>query len=179
MLAQSTRCRASSLADTFGLIDMEHKELILELGTVKYSPEDAALVEQYVWHTYNFAKNGSPAKLYAQASVEGKSVYMHRLLAGAKGLEVDHINSDGLDNRRSNLRLATRQQNSANKPALGGTSVYKGVCKANTKSPRWRAWVMSHKKSLYLGSFKTEIEAAKAYDVAAKREFGAFAILNF
>jgi len=96
------------------------------------------------------------------------------------GLVVDHINCDGLDNRRANLRLATRQQNKCNsRPRLrGGTSRYKGVFWAKDRK-KWRASVSFNGKTKYLGGFDNEIEAAKVRDVAAKKYHGQFAWLNF
>jgi len=96
------------------------------------------------------------------------------------GLVVDHINCDGLDNRRANLRLATRQQNKCNsRPSShGGTSRYKGVWWEKDKR-KWRAAVGFNGKIKHLGAFDNEIEAAKARDAAAKKYHGQFAWLNF
>lgn len=147
---------------------------------VRFDFEDQALVDLFKWSVYDFSRpSASIQRHYAQTNIDGRSVYMHRLIAKAgKGQEVDHINLNGLDNRRDNLRIVTRSQNSANKPSYGGTSKYKGVCRANTKSPRYRAWVMKDKKSTYLGSFKSEIEAALAYNAAAFALWGEYALLN-
>lgn len=102
-----------------------------------------------------------------------------------RGFLVDHINRDKLDNRRCNLRLATRAQNEANKrkrrTQAGGkpSSKYKGVSyrKGYKKKP-WRAVINYEKRYINIGNFKTEIEAAKAYNEAAKKYFGEFAFLN-
>jgi hypothetical protein len=109
---------------------------------------------------------------------------MHRRILGAQpGQDVDHINHNGLDNRRENLRLCTRSQNNANMKKHGSTSSkFKGVVwrKARTK---WIAQIIhreDHKRRhTYLGSFKNEEDAARAYDRAAKELFGEFALLNF
>jgi hypothetical protein len=146
--------------------------------SVKIDDEFEKLITAFNWKVYRFNKKGSPEILYAQCNVAGKPVYMHRLILDCSGKEIDHINRDGLDNRKENLRIATRSQNSANKPSYGGSSKFKGVCKANTKSVRYRAWIMKNKKSIYLGSFKTEIEAAVAYNKAAFDAWGDFAMLN-
>ncbi len=97
-----------------------------------------------------------------------------------KGMVVDHINCDGLDNRRANLRLATRQQNKCNtRPSsTGATSKYKGVFWGKDRK-KWRSRVTFKGKMVDLGSFDSEIEAAKARDAVAKKYHGQFAWLNF
>lgn len=96
-----------------------------------------------------------------------------------KSEHVDHINGNGLDNRRENLRLATPRQNAANKRKThkDTTSKYKGVSwhKANNK---WRATIRIDSKCKHLGLFENEIDAANAYNDAAKRVFGSFCNLN-
>jgi hypothetical protein len=105
---------------------------------------------------------------------------MHRMVVNApKGLFVDHINHNGLDNRKANLRICTNLQNLRNKrPKTGCTSEYKGVhwCKGRNK---FRANIYLNKKAIHLGYFHDEIAAAKAYDEKARELFGEFAYLNF
>ncbi len=95
-------------------------------------------------------------------------------------LFIDHINGNALDNRRANLRIVTRAQNAKNrsKGSKKCSSVYKGVCwhKYNKK---WSAEIKSNHRQIHLGYFDDEIEAAKAYDEAAKKYHGEFACLNF
>jgi hypothetical protein len=92
---------------------------------------------------------------------------------------VDHIDHNGLNNRRSNLRLCTAQQNARNhRPQLRGSSKYKGVS-WRQDGKVFRALIWHNGKSINLGRFKNEIDAAKAYDKAAKKYFGEFAYLNF
>ncbi len=106
-------------------------------------------------------------------------IYMHRLITNAPyGLLVDHINGDCLDNRKANLRLATNAQNNYNKRPLNSFSKYKGVFFIR-KEKRWTATIGLNHKKIYLGNFKDEIKAAKAYDTAAKKYYGQFAYLNF
>ncbi|MGD0572653.1 MAG: AP2/ERF family transcription factor [Sedimentisphaerales bacterium] len=98
------------------------------------------------------------------------------------GLLVDHFNRNGLDNRRANLRLATRAQNSCNtKKQKGCSSKFKGVCfHKNRKGPNpWDAYIDVNNRRINLGCFPTEISAARAYDSAAKKYHGEFARLNF
>ena len=87
---------------------------------------------------------------------------------------VDHINHDTLDNRRSNLRICTHKQNLANrKKHKLATSKYKGVRRINRKTP-WEAEISGK----YIGVFKTEKEAALAYNTKAKELFDQYAYLN-
>jgi len=92
----------------------------------------------------------------------------------------DHINHNGLDNRKANLRLATRSQNAWNrqKAKIKSRSKYKGVSWYN-RGKRWSVRIQVNRKQKFLGIFEDEIEAAKAYDRAARKYFGEFAELNF
>lgn len=98
-----------------------------------------------------------------------------------KNFLVDHINNDKLDCRRSNLRLATRSDNEANKKKRRGktSSKYKGVSlMKNIKKKPWRATLTFEKKQIALGTFATEREAAIAYNTAALENYGEFAYIN-
>jgi len=107
-----------------------------------------------------------------------KLIFMHRVILDApKGMEVDHINGEGLDNQRSNIRLATHAQNMANRKPWG-TSKYLGVYWEKHRS-KWRAQIRKSGKGKKLGIFKEEEDAARAYDVAAKKYHKEFANLNF
>lgn len=110
----------------------------------------------------------------------GRVVGMHRVILKAPaGPEVDHRNHNGLDNRRSNLRLCTRSQNSFNRaPRAHSTSQYKGVCWLKTRS-KWQVSISVNSRFRYLGIFRHEVIAAKRYDEAAKAAAGEFAWLNF
>jgi hypothetical protein len=92
----------------------------------------------------------------------------------------DHINGDGLDNRRTNLRQATPTQNNANCGIRGhNTSGYKGVSLRPDRGNRWRATIRIHGLQYFLGLFDDVEDAARAYDAAALELFGDFARLNF
>ena len=109
-----------------------------------------------------------------------KRFKMHRVILQAKdGFDVDHRDTDGLNNQRYNLRQCTRIQNKQNgKPYKGGTSAYKGVCFIK-KRKRWVSAITFNKKRFQIGYFKDEICAAKAYDLKARELFGEYARTNF
>lgn len=101
-------------------------------------------------------------------------IYLHRLIMGVS--EVDHINHNGLDNRKSNLRLCTHMQNTFNQVIRkSNTSGFKGVHK---KRDKWVAQIRGNGGRHYLGNFETKEEAAMAYNMAATELHGEFACLN-
>ena len=107
----------------------------------------------------------------------GGTEYMHALILGAPG--VDHINGDGLDNRRSNLRHATLSQNQANRRSRADSmSGYKGVS-WHKQRRRWYARICVNGQTRGLGLYESAEDAALAYDAAAIASFGEFAATNF
>ena len=110
-----------------------------------------------------------------------RQIYLHRAIMNfPKDLFIDHINRNGLDNRRANLRPATHKQNNWNtrRGFNQGSSKYKGVG-WDKRAGKWRAILRSDGRYRNLGYFKNEIDAARAYDIAAKIHRGKFAALNF
>ena len=109
-----------------------------------------------------------------------KQVSMHRqIMNPTEGFCIDHRNHIGLDNRRINLREATQTQNSHNRrKSTTCSSIYKGVVWKECHK-KWRASIKVNGQTISLGYFDNEIDAAKAYDAAAKEHFGKFASLNF
>ncbi len=105
---------------------------------------------------------------------------MHRLILNAPdGIQVDHVNRNRLDNRRSNLRIATDLQNHFNTVKRShNTTGYKGVSRYH-KLDRWYARIALHGKVYYLGIHNSPEEAARAYDAKARELFGEFAWTNF
>lgn len=107
---------------------------------------------------------------------------MHRQILGLKhgdGLKCDHINGNGLDNRNSNLRLATNSQNQHNaRKQLNNRSGYMGVS-WDRRTERWLVQIQADNVQRHLGRFDDPVEAACAYDDAARKLHGEFATLNF
>ena len=105
---------------------------------------------------------------------------MHRqILDAPQGVWVDHIDGDGLNNRRSNLRLCSATENARNRrPVPNCHSRYKGVS-WHKRQKKWAVRIGKPKESIYLGSFDDEMEAGVAYDRKAEELFGEFAYLNF
>jgi hypothetical protein len=140
--------------------------------------DDADRVAEYKWHPQRTAEGRLYAKANAKPRVNGTqtTLFLHRFILGFPDGEVDHINGDGLDNRKANLRVASRAQNAANRPAQRGRRL-KGVY-PNRSGTRWRAQAKVNYRAHYLGTFDTEEEAALAYDEFAAETWGEFAHLN-
>ena len=137
--------------------------------------EDYPRLSQYTW----FAE-GTPKNYYAVRKENGKSIKMHREILNAPDhLVVDHIDHNGLNNRNSNIRLATFTQNCRNqRRSSHKTSKYKGV-HWHKRLKKWAAAIRYNKRTYHLGYFHEEIEAARAYDKAARKFHREFAALNF
>ena len=145
----------------------------------KVDPEDFLWLSQDKWrcqtrpHSCYAIRNGRTGK-------KRKHIWMHReIMKTPKHLVCDHINRDGLDNRKKNLRNCTAMENLLNRgPYKNSLSKYKGVSWKNKKK-KWEVAITKADCCKYLGSFESEIEAAKAHDAAAKILHGEFAYLNF
>lgn len=132
--------------------------------------DDAAIVRPYRWSAVFRFKNW-----YARANVwiDGRrtTIYMHQLiLPKRQGLLTDHENGNGLDNRRANLRYATRSQNRANQHRSSASSGVKGVY-WHSRDQVWQALI----GKTFLGYFTNKQEAIAAYQQAATARFGEFA----
>lgn len=158
------------------------KRIQLSRGLVTVvDDEDFDRFSCFKWHAVTLRGGHTYAKRIVKTPTGYSSAYLHRAILDAPhGLEVDHRDHDGLNNRRDNLRLATRSQNNANASRRGSdpTSAFRGVSWAR-HDQRWRAQITAAGRHIYLGNFVSEVAAARAYDAAALTHFGPFASLNF
>jgi hypothetical protein len=172
-----------SAEDDFVVLDLDHGKQCL------VSRDDwESKLKQFSWRaSENKKKYSSNWYVRGWGSVSGekpRSISMHRLILNAPTTRyVDHINGNGLDNRRSNLRLASAQENtrSSPKPRLNATSQYKGVTvKKNKNYISWHACIgVGNNTSKSIGTYKCEHTAALIYDLVAAKLFGDFAKTNF
>lgn len=150
------------------------QQIALTLGYVAIVDDaDYAYLNQFKWYVM---ATGPHRKLYAARWINGQNLYMHVDIMNVVG--VDHANGNGLDNCRSNLRVATHMQQMWNFPShQGSSSQFKGVWWSK-RSKKWQAGITCEGHKLHLGYYTDEIEAARAYDDAARAHFGSFARLN-
>ena len=151
----------------------DHAFVALTRGFVALvDPADAPKLAAWDWAASN--------RLYARRNRDNAYLYMHRAITDAPaGRQVDHINGNGLDNRKANLRLCTAAENCANaRPMTGKASRFKGV-DWHSQAGKWRAKIKSDRRTRHIGLFRSEAEAATAYDQEARALFGQFAKLNF
>ncbi len=145
--------------------------------TAVIDAEDWPLIKQYKWYALC---TGRHRKIwyFSTNSTEGRTIYLHRLIMNAApGEEVDHIDGNGLNNQRSNLRKCSHAQNlrkaHVSRPAASG---YRGVY---LHGPSWRVRVNIGGKQRSFGIFKSKEDAARVYDNEMRKLFGEFAVLNF
>jgi len=191
------------------------KELVIESkhGTfiVLYDKEDEDLIKAHIWHISQGSKSnkdrysvktniphpdgGTQRKRnpatgnWMKSGKRYQRRYLSRLIMDEpKGMLVDHVNGDTMDNRRSNLRICSKSENGRNRKiaSKNNTSGFKGVSyrkkgpdMINEWSRPWQAYINYDKKRHYLGTFATAEEAARAYNLKAKELHGEFARLNF
>lgn len=137
---------------------------------------DYEWLNQWKWYAFR-----NPTIFYAGRSIikngVKKMILMHRIIINAKKDKmVDHKDHDGLNNQRYNIRACTRSQNMQNQSS-GGSSKYLGVGWVKSAN-KWESRIKSNDKRKFLGHFKTELEAAIIYNIAARKYHGEFANPN-
>lgn len=136
--------------------------------------DEDSWVFQYNWWAWEFK-----GCVYAGTTIQKRKVKLQNLLLPSKpGFLVDHKNRNTLDNRRENLRYATKSQNNANSFRPRTLSGFRGVY-PQPQSKNWYAAITYAGKRLYIGTYSSKEEAARAYDEIAVEKFGEFATQNF
>jgi hypothetical protein len=139
--------------------------------------DDYEMLSQFSWYAHDGGKN-----TYAATRILGDIIYMHQMILSSDKTDeypfVDHINNNTLDNRKENLRPSNSRENSSNrsKTERETSSKFKGVTRINNN--KWKAHIGINDKDFHIGYFKTENDAAKAYNREAKEIFGDKAKLN-
>ena len=175
------------------------KQIIIESKhgtfTVLYDAEDHDKVSAYRWRVQK--DSSTKHKFYVKTHIPHPDggwycspnghkrrrrtiLQIHRLIMDApKGMDVDHINGNPLDNRKSNLRICSRAENLRNRGAnKNNTSGYKGVS-WHKRNKKWACQIKHNYKKIHVGNYATPEEAARAYDKKAKELHGEYAYLNF
>jgi len=156
----------------------------IRLTQGKYSivdPEDYDRLAKHKWWTSRQGRSYYATRCASIGNGRKKCIWMHRVIMNARdGQFIDHINHNGLDNRKANLRFASHAQNSWNKRKQRGkhSSKFKGVSWFN-HAKKWQVRIQANGMKIFVGSYKKEINAAKAYDAAARKFHKEFAVLNF
>lgn len=153
------------------------KEIRLTQGKIALvDDEDFEWLNQWRW----YYRQGYARRNFYRMPGKGKTILMHRLiLKTPDGFETDHVDGDGLNNRRINLRNCLRADNARNVGrTLRNTSGYKGAT-WHKQCRKWQAQIEINSKSIYLGLYNNAEDAAHAYDTKARELFGKFACVNF
>ena len=156
---------------------------IIELSrgmSAKVSDKDFIYLNKFSWYAHHgHSSNLWYARTDWQLNGKHKHVFMHVLLAERIGIKhVDHMDGNGLNNQRSNLREADNRQNSSNKKLyINNKTGYKGVFWRADRC-HYKVTISANGHTIYIGSSKDKIEAAKMYNKAAKKYHGKFARLN-
>lgn len=144
---------------------------------VSFDKNDYPLIKPFKWHACVGIRGHVYAKTNIRVDGKQKKLAMHRLIIGATSEQnVDHKDGDTLNNSRNNLRICSQRENVMNTRARRASGL-KGAYFVKRLN-KYQAMISANKKQIYLGLYLTEVEAARAYNLAAKRYHGDFARLN-
>lgn len=154
------------------------KEIKLSQGKVSLvDDEDYEYLNQFKWFADKHRNTYYAGRQESRHLGLQRTKLMHCVIMNHKG--IDHIDGNGLNNQKSNLRKCTNSQNAMNRTQIKGTSSkYKGVS-FHKRDKKWYSYIKKDQKLINLGSFTNEVDAAKAYDKKAIELFGEFSRLNF
>jgi len=157
------------------------KEILLTKGLITLvDDDDYEKINQFKWHANSDGTNDYARR---KITVNGKRIViaMHRFILNIidPNVQIDHIDGKTLNNQKKNLRACESLSNNKNKHKRTSktTSAYKGI-HWNKDNNKWRAKIYVNKKTIHLGYFEIDTDAAKAYNEAALHYFGEFASLN-
>jgi hypothetical protein len=173
-----------SLALAFHRLRYGHSVRLIPVGQGKYAIVDADDYDRLSKYKWQLCCNGHTFYAFRWSSTRGgkkrqRVLMHHQIIDIPEGMVCDHINHNGLNNRKPNLRPATVSQNNCNtRKRAHTTSRYRGVT-WNARLNKWMAQIKANRRQIHLGVFDDEVEAAKAYDAAARKYHGEFAVLNF
>jgi hypothetical protein len=173
-----------SLAVAYHRLRYGYSVRLIPVGHGKYAIVDADDYDRLSKYKWRLSTNGHAFYAYRYASTRGgkkkhRILMHHEIIDIPEGMVCDHMNHNGLNNRKPNLRSATSSQNNCNtRKGAKTTSRYRGVTQ-DARSNKWRARINANGREIYLGVFDDKVDAAKAYDAAAKKHHGEFAVLNF
>lgn len=154
------------------------KEIQLTQGQIALvDDEDFEYLSAFKWFANKHRNTYYAGRQSSRINGLQRTQLMHCIIMNHKG--IDHIDCNGLNNQKNNLRICTNSQNAMNRiPIKGTSSKYKGVSFHN-RDKKWYSYIKKNQKLINLGTFINEVDAAKAYDKKAIELFGEFAHLNF
>jgi hypothetical protein len=170
---------ASSTVGFFYFTKMA-KEIQLTQGKVAIvDDEDFEYLNQFKWHTLKLAGKFYVGRKLTVSKCKRNQIFMHRfIMKPDKGMVIDHLDGNPLNNQKNNLRICTHSENMRNcKISINNTSGFKGVSFVK-KNNTYKSAIKLNKKTIYLGYYIDPIDAARAYNEAAVKYHGEFANLN-